>query len=50
MSTFQLPDETRVSQVHLRTADLERAIDFYQGVLGLSNWLELHCPIPGASP
>jgi catechol 2,3-dioxygenase len=34
MSAFHLPDETRLSQVHLRTTDLERAIDFYQGVLG----------------
>lgn len=30
-----LPDQTRISQVHLRTAWLERALDFYSGVLGL---------------
>jgi catechol 2,3-dioxygenase len=30
-----LPDQTRVSQVHLRTARLERALEFYSGVLGL---------------
>jgi catechol 2,3-dioxygenase len=30
-----LPDQTRISQVHLRTARLERALDFYSGVLGL---------------
>jgi len=31
-----LPDQTRISQVHLRTARLERLLDFYTGVLGLS--------------
>jgi len=31
-----LPDQTRISQVHLRTAHLERAVEFYSGVLGLS--------------
>ena len=30
-----LPDQTRVSQVHLRIARLERALEFYSGVLGL---------------
>src|SRR5438105_3190444 len=30
-----LPDQTRVSQVHLRTADLHRALAFYSRVLGL---------------
>lgn len=30
-----LPDQTRISQVHLRTAGLDRALEFYQGVLGL---------------
>ena len=34
MRTF-LPDETRVSRVHLRTADLEQALGFYAGRLGL---------------
>ncbi len=34
MSAF-LPDETRISQVHLRTGNLERALGFYTGVLGL---------------
>jgi len=29
------PDQTRISQVHLRTTRLERALDFYSGVLGL---------------
>jgi catechol 2,3-dioxygenase len=31
-----LPDQSRVSQVHLRTANLERALAFYTGVLGLT--------------
>jgi len=30
-----LPDETRISQVHLRTADLDRLLGFYTGPLGL---------------
>jgi catechol 2,3-dioxygenase len=31
-----LPDQTRISQVHLRTADADRALEFYSSVLGLS--------------
>jgi catechol 2,3-dioxygenase len=34
MNAF-LPDQTKVSQVHLRTANLERALSFYSEVLGL---------------
>src|SRR2546429_8976125 len=34
MSAF-LPDETRLARVHLRTRDLERALGFYTGTLGL---------------
>lgn len=30
-----LPDKIRISRVHLRTANLERALEFYTGVLGL---------------
>src|SRR5690242_15872071 len=30
-----LPDQTRISQVRLRTANLERALGFYTGPLGL---------------
>src|SRR5215472_15070211 len=30
-----LPDETRISQVHLRTRSLDKAVEFYSGVLGL---------------
>lgn len=35
MNAFQLPDDTRVSQVHLRTGNLDRAVAFYRDVLGL---------------
>ena len=31
-----LPKETRVGHVHLKVADLDRAIGFYQGVLGFN--------------
>src|SRR5215467_10125226 len=33
-----LPDQTRVSQVHLRTPKLERALGFYTSVLGLRRY------------
>jgi catechol 2,3-dioxygenase len=36
-----LPDQTRISQVHLRTAKLECAVGFYTDVLGLNL---LHAP------
>jgi catechol 2,3-dioxygenase len=32
--TSPLPAETRIGHVHLKTADLDRAIGFYAGVLG----------------
>jgi len=31
---LRLPDETHVSRVHLRTANLSRVLDFYQRVIG----------------
>jgi catechol 2,3-dioxygenase len=31
-----LPDQTRVSQVHLRTARLDELVEFYSGVIGLN--------------
>ncbi len=40
-----LPDQTRIGQVHLRTADLKGALAFYSGVLGLK---VRHCPGPKA--
>jgi hypothetical protein len=36
MKIFEVPDGTRVSSVHLRTAKLARALDFDQRVLGLT--------------
>ncbi len=45
MSAF-LPDETRISQVHVRTGNLERALGFYTSVLGLRVVQRLR---PGAS-
>jgi catechol 2,3-dioxygenase len=30
----RLPDQTHVGRVHLRVADLGRALDFYEGILG----------------
>ncbi|WP_149140965.1 VOC family protein [Gemmobacter caeruleus] len=34
MSTPVLPAETRIGHVHLKVADLDRALAFYQGILG----------------
>ena len=34
MSQQNLPPEVRIGHVHLRVADLDRALVFYQGVLG----------------
>ena len=31
---YQLPAQTRIGHVHLKVADLERATDFYCGLLG----------------
>jgi catechol 2,3-dioxygenase len=35
MDTLKLPDETHVSRVHLRTANLAGVLEFYQKVIGL---------------
>ena len=35
MSTQPIHPETRIGHVHLKVADLQRALDFYCGVLGL---------------
>ena len=29
-----LPPETRIGHVHLKVADIDRALAFYQGILG----------------
>lgn len=34
VSTHVLPPETRIGHVHLKVADLDRAIAFYAGILG----------------
>jgi catechol 2,3-dioxygenase len=36
MNPYVAPPETRVGHVHLKVADLERAIGFYRDVLGFS--------------
>ncbi len=35
MSTHPIHPETRIGHIHLKVADLQRALDFYCGVLGL---------------
>lgn len=32
--TYSAPENTRVGHIHLRVADLDRAVAFYEGVLG----------------
>lgn len=32
--SYQIPANTRIGHVHLKVADLQRALDFYAGVLG----------------
>jgi catechol 2,3-dioxygenase len=34
MDTYKIPAETRIGHVHLKVTDLQRALDFYCGVLG----------------
>lgn len=34
MTTYKLPAQTHIGHVHLKVSDLERALDFYCGVLG----------------
>jgi catechol 2,3-dioxygenase len=34
MTTDAVPARTRIGHVHLKVADLERALGFYHGVLG----------------
>ncbi len=33
-SNYKIPDQTRIGHVHLKVADLQRALDFYCGLLG----------------
>lgn len=34
MDDYQLPPQTRIGHVHLKVANLKRALDFYEGLLG----------------
>lgn len=34
MSKYKIPPQTRIGHVHLKVADLQRALDFYCGLLG----------------
>lgn len=36
MKAIGLPDETRISRVQLRTAGLQRSLEFYHGILGFA--------------
>lgn len=34
MERYKIPTQTRIGHVHLKVADLERSLEFYQGLLG----------------
>ncbi len=34
MENYQIPDQTRIGHIHLRVADLDRALKFYRDLLG----------------
>lgn len=34
MNTYKVPKDTRIGHVHLKVADLQRSLAFYQGLLG----------------
>ena len=34
MSTYRVPAQTRIGHIHLKVSDLDRAISFYNGILG----------------
>lgn len=34
MTTYQIPPQTRIGHVHLKVSDIDKAIDFYCGLLG----------------
>lgn len=33
-NTYQIPNATRIGHVHLKVTDLQKSLDFYQGLLG----------------
>ena len=34
MSSYHIPAQTRIGHIHLKVSDLDRAISFYNGILG----------------
>ncbi|MGJ3234029.1 VOC family protein [Marivirga sp.] len=34
MENYQIPAQTRIGHIHLKVSDLDRALDFYHGLLG----------------
>lgn len=34
MDNYKIPEQTRIGHVHLKVADLNRSLEFYQGLLG----------------
>jgi len=34
MSTYKIPDQTRIGHIHLKVSDLERSLSFYRDLLG----------------
>jgi catechol 2,3-dioxygenase len=36
MEAYKLPDQTRIGHVHLKVADLNRALEFYRDLLGFT--------------
>jgi len=34
MENYKIPSQTRIGHVHLKVSDLDRALDFYHGLLG----------------
>ena len=36
MTDYTIPDQTRIGHIHLKVADLDRALAFYRGILGFT--------------
>src|SRR3990170_7765408 len=34
ITSYKLPSQTRIGHVHLKVSDIQRALDFYCGILG----------------
>ena len=39
MSEYKIPAQTRIGHVHLKVSDLQRALDFYSGLLGFEKMM-----------